>query len=412
MRSTFQTTSNRLDMKHTIMVVGFNARPVVCLAKQLGFKVMAIDYWGDLDIEGCADFLYTVLQQDIDKEYSDFDKPCSELLVGLAEKAVEQHGKPDFILVGSGLDDRPELWSRLNRIAPVLGNTPEKLRVIRDPLRLSEVARELEIKFPETEKAASKSEAIKIAEKIGFPVVIKPTRGSGGFRIKFGRTPKEVSENFERVAAASGEAYIQEYIEGVDASVSVLGDGRNCVVVSVNEQLIGKRELGAQTPFGYCGNIVPLEADVRLIDSIKNIFSELGRKLGLVGSNGFDFILTKKGEVYLMEVNPRFQATIECIKYVTGLNLVKAHIDACEGRLPERIPPPRGYAVKMIVFAKERGVVPDLRGFDCVFDISHPGVEVEKGSPICTVQTFSEDRAEAIRLATEKVLEIHRLMHG
>jgi len=55
-------------MKHTIMVVGFNARPVVCLAKQLGFKVMAIDYWGDLDIEGCADFLYTVLQQDIDKE--------------------------------------------------------------------------------------------------------------------------------------------------------------------------------------------------------------------------------------------------------------------------------------------------------------------------------------------------------
>ncbi|MCD6530131.1 ATP-grasp domain-containing protein [Candidatus Bathyarchaeota archaeon] len=392
--------------------MGFNARPVVCLAKQLGFKVVAVDYWGDLDIVDCADSLYTVLKQELESEYADFDRPCSELLVDLAEKAAEQQGKPDFILVGSGLDDRPDLWLRLSRIAPVLGNTPEKLKVIRDLSYLSEVARKLEIKVPETEKAASKTEAVKIAKRIGLPVVIKPIRGSGGFRIRPGRTLKEVSENFEHVAAAYGEAYIQRYVEGVDASVSVLGDGRNCVAVTVNEQLIGRRELGVQTPFGYCGNIVPLKADAELIDHLKNVFSEFGRKLGLVGSNGFDFILSRSGEIYLMEVNPRFQATIECIKYVTGLNLVKAHIDACEGRLPGKIPPARGYAVKMIVFAREKGVVPDLRGFDCVFDVSHPGVKVEKGSPVCTVQVFSKDRAEALRLATEKVLEIHRLMQA
>ena len=398
----------RFDTKPTVMVIGFNIRPVACLSKQLGFRVIAVDFWGDLDINNCADALFTILQQKSGEQIKpDFDKPCSELLVDLAEKTAEQFREIDYILIGSGLDDRPDLWVRLRRIAPILGNSPEKLKTIRDLTKVFNIAQEVGISFPRTEKARSPSEAVEIAKNIGFPVVLKPISGSGGFRIRFGGNQEEVMENFKKVAGEIGEAWVQEYIKGIDISSSVLGNGRDCVVISVNEQLIGMTQLGASTPFQYCGNIVPLKAEIAVINHVKEVSSALGKRLGLTGSNGIDFVMSLNNKLYIMEVNPRFQATLECIKYVTGLNLVREHIKACKGELLSEIPHPKGYAVKMIVFAKEKGRVPDLSGLKYVFDISHPGVIVHKGSPVCTVQLFSESREKAVSTALKTVSEIH-----
>jgi predicted ATP-grasp superfamily ATP-dependent carboligase len=172
--------------------------------------------------------------------------------------------------------------------------------------------------------------------------------------------------------------------------------------------LIGLAELGVSTPFGYCGNIIPLNTSSRVVERIINDSSSLGRTLGLIGSNGFDFVIGQNNEPYLLEVNPRFQATLECIYFVTGLNLIREHIQACSGDLPKEIPKLNRYAVKMIVFAKERSVYPDLRGIGSIFDISHTGVIVDKGNPICTVQIVAEERNKATKKAWEIISEIYR----
>jgi len=396
-------------MKSAVMVVGFNIRPVACMCKQLGFRVIAIDYWGDLDIRGCADFLFAVFpQKHSGQTCSNLTKPCSEMLVDLAEKAASHVNKIDFILVGSGLDDRPDLWTKLQHIAPVLGNSPEKLNMVRNPEKLFSIAKKEGIRFPKTEKAKSSKEAIEIAKNIGLPVVLKPTKGSGGFRIRFGRSPEEIKKNFIDVAGENGEVLVQEYIKGVNASSSILGNGTSCVIVSINEQLIGLKKLGAFTPFRYCGNIVPLKANDETLYRIKEISLTLGTKLKLVGSNGFDFVIGTDNEPYLIEVNPRFQGTLELVKYVTGLNLVEQHINACNGKLPEKIPPPRGYAVKMIIFAKRKSMIPDLSGINHLFDIPCPGIIVNEGNPICTVQVFSTSRNYAIEKASKIVSKVYR----
>ncbi|MGQ9642064.1 MAG: ATP-grasp domain-containing protein [Candidatus Bathycorpusculaceae bacterium] len=412
MNSVIRQVFSGFSTKPTVMTIGFNARPIACLAKQLGLRVVAVDYWGDLDITNCADRLLTVLQQKPGKQIdSTFDKPFSELLVDLAEKATDQFGEVDFILVGSGLDDRPDLWARLRRIAPVLGNTPEKLETIRNPSTLFTIARRLGINCPKTEKAKSPKEAFEIAKEMDSPVVLKPISGSGGFRIRFGGNPEEVKKHFRDVAGESGEVWVQEYVRGVDASSSIIGNGRECVVVSVNEQLVGMGLLGVSTPFGYCGNIVPLKASKRVIKRVREVSYALGKKLGLIGSNGFDFVIGSNKEPYLMEVNPRFQATLECIQYVTGLNLIEEHIKACSGELPEKVPEPEGCAVKMLVFAKKKSVVPDLSGLKFIFDIPHPGIIIDKGSIVCTVQLFSESRKKAVSTALKTVSEIYRRIY-
>jgi predicted ATP-grasp superfamily ATP-dependent carboligase len=400
---------SRLEPKRAVMVIGYNVRPIACLAKQLGFRVVAVDYWGDLDISNCADDLHTVLQQRPGEQLKEsLDNPPCELLVDLAEKNIKEFVKVNFILVGSGFDDRPDLWTRLSRIAPILGNSPEQLKAIRNLSKLFTIARELGINCPKTEKAKSPKEAVEIAKRIGFPVVLKPISGSGGFRIRFANDLDEVKNHFAGVAGEREEAWVQEHVKGVDASSSIIGNGHECVVVSVNEQLIGKNKLGASTPFGYCGSIVPLAADSEVIERIKMVSSALGKKLGLVGSNGFDFVIGPNNEPYLMEVNPRFQATLECIRFVTGLNLVGEHINACGGQLLRNVLEPNGYAVKMIIFAKEKCVYPDLNGIKSIFDISHKDVIVEKGNPICTVQVVAEEREKAISKSMEIVSEIHR----
>ncbi|MDH5771415.1 MAG: ATP-grasp domain-containing protein, partial [Candidatus Bathyarchaeota archaeon] len=181
-------------------------------------------------------------------------------------------------------------------------------------------------------------------------------------------------------------------------------------VVSVNEQLIGIKRLGANTPFGYCGNIVPLKANEKTVNRIKDVSYALGKKLNLIGSNGFDFVIGKNDELYLMEVNPRFQATLECIQYVTGLNLVSEHIKACHCELPEKIPKPKGYAAKMIVFAKHLSKIPDLSKLKNVFDITPPSIIVDRGEPICTVQMHESTKEKAIRRAWKQVKMIYRLI--
>lgn len=397
--------------RQTVMVIGFNARPIVRLAKQLGFKVIAIDYWGDMDIVPYADALLTVLRPTphARREHPS-RKPLSELLYDMAEKTLHQHNEVDFILLGSGLDDRPDLWSRLNRLAPILGCSPETLKTVRSPEKLFSIAEKIGVSCPKTERAKEAEECVEVAEKIGFPVLLKPLSSSGGFRLRLARNPAEAKKYFKTVSGRYGEVFVQEHIEGTDASSSILGNGKDCIVVSVNEQLLGIKRLGANTPFGYCGNIVPLKANEKTVNRIKDISCALGKKLNLIGSNGFDFVVRENGEPYLMEVNPRFQATLECIQHVTGLNLVSEHIRACHGELPEKIPKPKGCAVKMIVFAKHLSKIPDLSKLKNVFDITNPSTIVNRGEPICTVQIHEITREKAIRKAWKSVQTIYQLI--
>ncbi|WXG43616.1 MAG: ATP-grasp domain-containing protein [Promethearchaeati archaeon SRVP18_Atabeyarchaeia-1] len=406
---------NETSGKETVIVVGFNARPIVSSAKRAGFKVLAVDYWGDTDLVATADDTETVLKQVPGKRpREELRRPASDLLFDCVERIASRHrGEADFILVGSGLDDRPDLWLELESTAPILGNPPATLARVRDRFQLYETASRLGIATPTTFKASSLKETLDFANKIRYPVVVKPPGGGGGLGIRFAKTESELRKLYltEMKPHFGDTVFLQEYIEGDHTSASIMGNGSSCVVLTANEQLIGLGELGASAPFVWCGNVVPLDRSPnnRKVRAITAAAKSLGENLKLYGSNGFDFVLRRRDETpVIIECNPRFQGTLECVEMATGITLVNEHVKACRGELPRKLPAPERYVAKMIPFAKERCMVGDLKSIQGVGDVSPEGVICERGDPICTVHGTGETRDESMKNARKSVAEIYR----
>ncbi|BAW31698.1 conserved hypothetical protein [Methanothermobacter sp. MT-2] len=115
---------------------------------------------------------------------------------------------------------------------------------------------------------------------------------------------------------------------------------------------------------------------------IKGIGEDIIESLSLLGSNGVDMVLSSRG-VYVIEVNPRIQGTFECAQLSLGINMLSAHIRACEGELVDE-PLMRRYAMKRIVYAPFRCQVGDLN-FQRVYDIPCKGSIIEGGEPVATL---------------------------
>ena len=104
-----------------------------------------------------------------------------------------------------------------------------------------------------------------------------------------------------------GEALLQEIVDGVSVSASVMAGEEGAQTILTSRQIIGDVKLGQMEPYGYCGNLAPYPLPLE----VELIAEEVVETLKLTGSNGVDMIRSHD-ETYVIEVNPRFQGTFEC----------------------------------------------------------------------------------------------------
>jgi predicted ATP-grasp superfamily ATP-dependent carboligase len=377
----------------TVLVVGVNTRPVVKSAGALGLQVLAVDRFRDLDL--CA-LATSVLPPPLSSpgERLNWRELCS--------RALEEH-EVDAVLYTSGVEHHPSLLRELERRGLLRGNPAD--RVERTRRELFSVASRLGIPFPPTEEARSPEEAAERGEELGYPVVLKPLMGGGGRRVLLARSRREAEEGF-RLASSRGRVLVQRYLRGRNASASLLCGRGEATCLTVNEQLIGDSSLGAPGPFYYCGGVVPLEG--RGVGRIAEYAEALGSELGLVGSNGLDFVISEEGPA-VVEVNPRFQGTLEQVEAVLGINLVEEHLRWCGGG-GGRYGEPRGVAVKLVLYARRELRAPDLRRFPGAVDLPWKGQRIGRGQPVCSLLEFAPRREEAVEGARREAERILKLL--
>src|SRR5262249_25131981 len=145
---------------------------------------------------------------------------------------------------------------------------------------------------------------------------------------------------------------LQEMVDGVSASLSFVADGRRSVVLAWTEQ--------RHSPGGYryAGNVLPLEGTSRARREASAIADALTWEHGLRGLNGFDFIL-RNDRAVVLEVNPRYCASMELVERASGASVFGLHLRACQGHLPDRVEEPSGVWGKAIVYATRTVAAPD-----------------------------------------------------
>jgi hypothetical protein len=384
----------------SLLVIGIDVVSLATSTNKAGYQVYAVDYFGDQDIKRVCRKSRSIIKQKAKESCGrlsiDFNY---KTLLQLVKEISKEH-KIDATLLASGLDDFPDVLIEINDLIPILGNNPDIIKRVRNKTTFFQELKHLGVPHPETAIVEDFGEAKSKSKHVGYPVVVKPSCSSGGMGVRKVRNTQELERAYKDASFFSEEVLIQEHISGTPASASLISSAKGIAILTLNEQLLGMQEVNQCEPFGYCGNIVPLPATKTVTDACEGIVKKIASYFSLVGSNGVDLVISKEGAPYVIEVNPRFQGTLECVERVLGINLVKAHAKACiQGTLPKALKEASVFCTRLILFASQCSVVPDLSVIDEARDIPLPGVVVEQGEPICSIVAEGTDRDSSLRKA-------------
>lgn len=392
-----------------LLVVGIDTVSIANSAKKAGYQIYAADYFGDMDLRRVCSGFRAVIKQKRGKSCGRIESKFKPEPFLKMAKSLSEKFKIDAILLSSGLDDDFNILRELNDLAPILGNSPRIVEGVRKKPRFFKELKRLGIDYPETAIVKNIDEAKAAAAKIGYPVVVKPLRGFGRVSIRTALNSKEM----ERVVSFfSGEILVQKFMYGLHASMSLLTTTKDVKVLTINEQLLGLRFLFQQESFGYCGNIVPLRIADSILKKCKHIAEKIALNFHFQGSNGIDLVISKEGIPYVVEVNPRFQGTLECVERVLGINLVESHINAClHGSLPTIKEKTSTFCTRLILYSPKRIITPDLTPFWEVRDVPLPESVIEKGEPLCSIITEEKNRNFAFQKARKLAESVYNMLN-
>lgn len=362
-----------------VLAIGQSVRNISLSATRAGHQVLAADFYCDLDLFDCACQVARIPAL-----------PEAEMML---HRYIEQSA-PDAVVLGPGLETAEVFGIK------VLNNPREKILKVSDKLWLAGWLEERGYPHIPTR-------SFEDVENIhNFPAVVKPRTGAGGAGcLKVWDKPGLASAARE----AEGELLVQDWVDGLPASVSVIGNGREAKAVAVNEQLIGEAWTGARE-LRYSGNITPLEAGPGLKEEMTDLAEEIASDLGLLGSNGVDFILAEDGPV-VVEVNPRFQGSLEAVELSTGINIFQAHLESFQGRLPE-VPAPRPgrTAGRAIIYAgRDLLIDEDLRvKIEGLTDVPRIGSEIKRNDPVASILAAGPSRKKVLSMLKDRAYRLRQ----
>ncbi len=249
---------------------------------------------------------------------------------------------------------------------PLLGSTLEAIDQAEERTRFSALLDRLGIPQPEGGMAHSVEEALTLAERIGYPVIVRPSFVIGGLAIDFCYSPTDLARQLAAATVVDPDrpVRIDRYLEGIEVDVDAVSDGERVLIPGLLEH-VERAGVHSGDSVGIFPPQTVSDGDQALIvATMERIVLALGAR-GLVNAQ---FIVRDDG-VYLIEVNPRASRTVPFLSKVTGVPMVELAVRISLGAsLPElgwdggHLPPPAFVAVKAPAFstAKLRGVDPSV----------------------------------------------------
>jgi carbamoyl-phosphate synthase large subunit len=236
---------------------------------------------------------------------------------------------------------------------PILGTTPDAIDTAEDRERFEQLVRRLGVTQPPNGTARSVAEAVQVADRIGYPVLIRPSYVLGGRAMEIVYDAGSLREFFERAARVAPEhpVLIDRFLEDAfEADVDAIADGHRCVIGGVMQHI---EDAGVHSGDSACV-LPPYLIGDRQVEEMRRHTQAFAQALGVVGLINVQYAI-KDGVVYVLEVNPRASRTVPFVSKATGVPLARLAAAVMVGRsldelgLTDELPVP-GVAVKEAVF--------------------------------------------------------------
>jgi predicted ATP-grasp superfamily ATP-dependent carboligase len=370
-------------MAETLVVAGLWARPLAESAQRAGWRVIALDLFGDVDtLRASARWLRIG------------DPAAFAIDPGLLrERLLSAAREPDVIgwVAGSGFEPIPQaLGTSLPRL-PLIGMHADAVRRVRDPSVFFATLDRLGLAHPDV--------ALQAPARIeGW--LVKDAHGSGGWHIH----PAAADEGRDR-----GPIYWQRLQPGVPMSALFLADGTRARLVALNRLLI--RPIGP-LHFVYHGALGPIR-DAGLTVQLEQALAQLVPAFGLRGLASLDF-LAHEGRPWLLELNARPSATMVLHDRAWPGGLVRAHVRAVHGELPTQpAAHAPGWRGDLVVYADracraDGALAAELAGAADCHDLPAAGTSFSAGEPVCSISAAAHDPQVLLTRLDRRAHDIRR----
>jgi carbamoyl-phosphate synthase large subunit len=274
--------------------------------------------------------------------------------------------RPTGVIVQFGGQTPLNLAMRLNEAGvPIIGTSPDSIDLAEDRQRFGALLRHLRIPQPENGTATSIEDAGKIAERIGYPVLVRPSYVLGG-RAMVIVYDEESLEDYVRTAVDFSHdrpVLIDKFLEqAAEFDVDALADDSACVIAGIQEHI---EEAGIHSGDSSCV-LPPVRIAEEHIETMRHYTRRLAKALSVKGLMNIQFAI-KDDRVYVLEVNPRASRTVPFVSKATGVPLARIGALVMAGRalkdfkLPAELTVERFYIKSPVFpFVKFPGVDPVL----------------------------------------------------
>jgi carbamoyl-phosphate synthase large subunit len=201
----------------------------------------------------------------------------------------------------------------------ILGTSPEAIDLAEDRGRFEAITRELGVAQPPSGVAFSVDEAVAVAARVGYPVLVRPSYVLGGRAMEIVYDDVSLRSYFARAARVAPEhpVLIDSFLEDAfEADVDAIADGTRCVIGGVMQHI---EDAGIHSGDSACV-LPPYLITEAQVEEMRKHTREFAERLGVVGLLNVQFAI-KNGIVYVLEVNPRGSRTVPFVSKTTGVPL-------------------------------------------------------------------------------------------